>query len=317
MPKYGSSITDLIKVMLQSSTASTPARTFRDWTFISKSNLTGSVDFGTGFVGDYDYLINEVMDYMDTDQVVEVPDTPERFIPSCDNDANAPRNQSDGSSSCRVITKIYDVLNNDIPSDGKDKDDVTQDDPTFPHRFTPLVVNNDQGKDIQQTILEGQGVASVEKQQPFMAAIEVSGLATKNRQHVRVLEILPETNFGCTAKAQEEEQFSHCVPFLANAFHRYEFDLHYYPTDHRKRRGYAKAANAVQLTIDSIWTCLIIGDEREHPKPTPDPYLKAIEVLNVSKAHTFMCKVKSTIAFWIFNLVGFTCSAKVEAVTWE
>ncbi|KAI3764254.1 hypothetical protein L2E82_14260 [Cichorium intybus] len=85
----------------------------------------------------------------------------------------------------------------------------------------------------------------------------------------------------------------------------------------RKRRGYAKAANAVQLTIDSIWTCLIIGDECEHPKPTPDPYLKAIEVLNVSKAHTFMCKVKSTIAFWIFNLVGFTCSAKVEAVTWE
>ncbi|KAI3778128.1 hypothetical protein L2E82_07172 [Cichorium intybus] len=42
MPKYGSSITDLIKVMLQSSMASTP-----------------------------------VMDYMDIDQVVEVPDTPE------------------------------------------------------------------------------------------------------------------------------------------------------------------------------------------------------------------------------------------------
>ncbi|CAI9271318.1 unnamed protein product [Lactuca saligna] len=47
----------------------------------------------------------EVMDFMDIDQVVEVPDTPERFIAACTTDENTPGNHSDGSSSCRVITK--------------------------------------------------------------------------------------------------------------------------------------------------------------------------------------------------------------------
>ncbi|KAL7613449.1 hypothetical protein Lser_V15G06058 [Lactuca serriola] len=47
----------------------------------------------------------EVMDFMDIDQVVEVPDTPERFIAACNTDENTPGNHSDGSSSCRVITK--------------------------------------------------------------------------------------------------------------------------------------------------------------------------------------------------------------------
>ncbi|CAH1436312.1 unnamed protein product [Lactuca virosa] len=47
----------------------------------------------------------EVMDFMDIDQVVEVPDTPERLIAACNNDENTPGNHSDGSSSCRVITK--------------------------------------------------------------------------------------------------------------------------------------------------------------------------------------------------------------------
>lgn len=42
---------------------------------------------------------------MDIDQVVEVPDTPERFIAACNTDENTPGNHSDGSSSCRVITK--------------------------------------------------------------------------------------------------------------------------------------------------------------------------------------------------------------------
>ncbi|GJW90359.1 haloacid dehalogenase-like hydrolase domain-containing protein Sgpp isoform X2, partial [Tanacetum coccineum] len=34
-----------------------------------------------------------------------------------------------------------------------------------------------------------------------------------------------------------------------------------------------------------------IGGECEHPKPTPDPYLKALEVLNVSKEHAFICQI--------------------------
>ncbi|KAI3505165.1 hypothetical protein L1887_27099 [Cichorium endivia] len=44
------------------------------------------------------------------------------------------------------------------------------------------------------------------------------------------------------------------------------------------------------LGLTDFFQCLIIGDECEHPKPAPDPYLKAIEVLNVSKAHTFICE---------------------------
>lgn len=62
---------------------------------------------------------SEVMDYMDIDQVVEVPDTPERFIPSCNNDGNAPGNQSDGSSSCRVITK--DSINQNPRNESREK----------------------------------------------------------------------------------------------------------------------------------------------------------------------------------------------------
>ncbi|KAI3518502.1 hypothetical protein L1887_07307 [Cichorium endivia] len=62
---------------------------------------------------------SEVMDYMDIDQVVEVPDTPERFISSCNNDGNAPGNQSDGSSSCRVITK--DSINQNPRNESREK----------------------------------------------------------------------------------------------------------------------------------------------------------------------------------------------------
>nr|GEZ33254.1 hypothetical protein [Tanacetum cinerariifolium] len=29
----------------------------------------------------------------------------------------------------------------------------------------------------------------------------------------------------------------------------------------------------------------------EHPKPAPDPYLKAFEILNVSKEHAFICEL--------------------------
>ncbi|KAJ0769570.1 putative sugar-terminal-phosphatase [Helianthus annuus] len=35
---------------------------------------------------------------------------------------------------------------------------------------------------------------------------------------------------------------------------------------------------------------IIIGDECEHAKPAPDPYLNALKLLNVSKDHTFICE---------------------------
>ncbi|CAI9291223.1 unnamed protein product [Lactuca saligna] len=44
------------------------------------------------------------------------------------------------------------------------------------------------------------------------------------------------------------------------------------------------------LGLTDFFHCLIIGDECEHPKPAPDPYLKALQLLNVSKAHTFICE---------------------------
>ncbi|XP_024996510.1 haloacid dehalogenase-like hydrolase domain-containing protein Sgpp [Cynara cardunculus var. scolymus] len=44
------------------------------------------------------------------------------------------------------------------------------------------------------------------------------------------------------------------------------------------------------LGLTDFFHHLIIGDECEHPKPAPDPYLKALELLNVSKDHTFICE---------------------------
>ncbi|KAJ7011263.1 hypothetical protein D5086_001332 [Populus alba] len=42
------------------------------------------------------------------------------------------------------------------------------------------------------------------------------------------------------------------------------------------------------LGLTDFFEALIIGSECEHPKPHPDPYLKALEALKVSKDHTFV-----------------------------
>nr|XP_043630582.1 haloacid dehalogenase-like hydrolase domain-containing protein Sgpp [Erigeron canadensis] len=44
------------------------------------------------------------------------------------------------------------------------------------------------------------------------------------------------------------------------------------------------------LGLTDFFQLVIIGGECEHAKPAPDPYLKAIEALNVSKEHTFICE---------------------------
>ncbi|KAI3703431.1 hypothetical protein L1987_73502 [Smallanthus sonchifolius] len=44
------------------------------------------------------------------------------------------------------------------------------------------------------------------------------------------------------------------------------------------------------LGLTDFFHHVIIGDECEHAKPAPDPYLKALELLNVSKDHTFICE---------------------------
>lgn len=52
------------------------------------------------------------------------------------------------------------------------------------------------------------------------------------------------------------------------------------------------------LGLTDFFQFVIIGDECEHAKPAPDPYLKGLEVLNVSKEHTFICEVIIS-SFWI------------------
>lgn len=46
-----------------------------------------------------------------------------------------------------------------------------------------------------------------------------------------------------------------------------------------------------KLGLSGFFDAIIIGDECERAKPFPDPYLKAIEILNVSKDHTFVLEV--------------------------
>ncbi|KAJ4836390.1 hypothetical protein Tsubulata_021512 [Turnera subulata] len=43
-----------------------------------------------------------------------------------------------------------------------------------------------------------------------------------------------------------------------------------------------------RLGLSDFFDTLILGDECEHAKPHPEPYLKALKVLNVSKEHTFI-----------------------------
>ncbi|XP_050230703.1 haloacid dehalogenase-like hydrolase domain-containing protein Sgpp [Mercurialis annua] len=43
-----------------------------------------------------------------------------------------------------------------------------------------------------------------------------------------------------------------------------------------------------KLGLSDFFEVVIIGDECEHAKPHPEPYLKALEVLKVSKEHTFI-----------------------------
>ncbi|EEF33604.1 2-deoxyglucose-6-phosphate phosphatase, putative [Ricinus communis] len=42
------------------------------------------------------------------------------------------------------------------------------------------------------------------------------------------------------------------------------------------------------LRLTDFFNALIIGSDCEHPKPHPDPYMKALEALKVSKDHTFV-----------------------------
>lgn len=47
------------------------------------------------------------------------------------------------------------------------------------------------------------------------------------------------------------------------------------------------------LGLAEFFDALIIGNDCEHPKPHPSPYLKALEALNMSKDHTFVFEVRN------------------------
>ena len=46
-----------------------------------------------------------------------------------------------------------------------------------------------------------------------------------------------------------------------------------------------------KLGLKDFFDAVILGSDCERAKPYPDPYLKALEVLEVSKDHTFVCEV--------------------------
>lgn len=46
-----------------------------------------------------------------------------------------------------------------------------------------------------------------------------------------------------------------------------------------------------RLGLSDFFQALIVGSECEHAKPHPEPYLKALEVLSVSKEHTIIFEV--------------------------
>lgn len=57
------------------------------------------------------------------------------------------------------------------------------------------------------------------------------------------------------------------------------------------------------LGLSDFFEYVILGDECEHAKPFPDPYLKALELLKVSKDHTFICEVRRLLEASSFQVV--------------
>lgn len=45
------------------------------------------------------------------------------------------------------------------------------------------------------------------------------------------------------------------------------------------------------LGLSDFFDTVVLGSDCEHAKPFPDPYLKALEILNVSKDRTFVFEV--------------------------
>lgn len=51
------------------------------------------------------------------------------------------------------------------------------------------------------------------------------------------------------------------------------------------------------LGLSDFFEAVILGDDCEHAKPFPDPYLKALDILKVSKDHTVVFEVRFLSSF--------------------
>ncbi|KAL0446337.1 UNVERIFIED_CONTAM: Haloacid dehalogenase-like hydrolase domain-containing protein Sgpp [Sesamum latifolium] len=120
--------------------------------------------------------------------------------------------------------------------------------------------------------------------------------------------------------------------FIANIAGKHNEDIAsvLFPNDHERDRGLKRAAvtNAPRenaelmislLRLSDFFHAVILGSDCERAKPSPDPYLKALEVLKVSKEHTCVFEdsvsgIKAGVAAGI-PTVGLTTRNPAELLT--
>lgn len=59
-----------------------------------------------------------------------------------------------------------------------------------------------------------------------------------------------------------------------------------------------------KLGLSHFFDAVILGSDCDHAKPYPDPYLKALEILNVTKDHTFVFEVCFHLRSYTFQRYG-------------
>lgn len=57
-----------------------------------------------------------------------------------------------------------------------------------------------------------------------------------------------------------------------------------------------------RLGLSDFFQAVVLGCECEHAKPHPEPYLRALELLEVSKEHTIVFEVCVVFALYCFDI---------------
>ncbi|KAK4349622.1 hypothetical protein RND71_032377 [Anisodus tanguticus] len=76
--------------------------------------------------------------------------------------------------------------------------------------------------------------------------------------------------------------------------HNDDLESVFFPDDHERGVKFLNDKEALFRSLADFFDAVILESECKHAKPYPDPYLKALEVLNVSKDHTFVFEVTGT-----------------------